>query len=102
MHPSSPTPLEAKTLMYWTLQMHWNGKTHVLKRTQPFIKQATVQSAILDCNTIMSNLDPKRRLSQLAFKLQSEIINKPDPVARADKAAAEIDKLVGMTPNLSA
>lgn len=87
MYPSSPTAptptqsaLEAKTLLYWTLQMHWNNRTHILQRTDPFTKMPTVQSAIQDCNAIMSDLDPKRPVSQLAFKLQSAIISKPDPI----------------------
>lgn len=80
MYPSSPTSLEAKTQLYWTLQMHWNNKTHILQERDPFAKHPNVQEAISDCNKIMSDLDPKRTLSQLAFKLQSAIISKPDPL----------------------
>lgn len=94
MYQSSPatstlSPLEAKTLLYWTLQMHWNNKTHVLLERNPFAKHPNVQEAISDCNVIMSDLDPKRALSQLAFKLQSAIISKPDPlpVRRAKEVA---------------
>ncbi len=95
MQQSSPTPtpspLEAKTLLYWTLQMHWNNKTHILAERNPFVKHPTVQTAIADCNAIMSDLDPKRPLSQLAFKLQSAIISKPDPIPV--KAASKTTKL---------
>ena len=83
-----PSPLEAKTLLYWTLQMHWNNRTHVLQQFNPIAKHPTVQEAIGDCNVIMSDMDPKRALSQLAFKLQSAIISKPDPLPAKAKAKA--------------
>lgn len=83
---STPSPLEVKTLLYWTLQMHWNNKTHVLQQFNPFAKHPNVQEAISDCNVIMSDLDPKRPLSQFAFKLQSAIISKPDPLPAKAKS----------------
>lgn len=92
MQQSSPSALEAKTLLYWTLQMHWNNKTHVLQARNPFCKMPTVQSAIQDCNAIMADMDPKRPVSQLAFKLQSHIINKPDPTPDISAAEALIGK----------
>jgi len=79
--PMPKRSLEGKTLDYWILQMHWNGRQEELAKYDPFLTPLTVQDAIKGCNDIMTDLDPARPLSQRAFNFQSEIINRPDKPA---------------------
>lgn len=69
--------LEAKTLMYWITQVHWNGRDQITKKIA--CRPPTVQQAIADCNLIMQDLNPNRKLSQLAFALQGDIITRQRP-----------------------
>lgn len=97
-----PRSLAGKTLDYWKLQMHWNGRQEVLRQFDPFMTVVTVQDAIAGCNNIMTDLDPARPLSQRAFKFQSEIICRPDPPAKA-KTTTAVDLAKVATPaNISA
>lgn len=83
-----PRSLEGKTLDYWKLQMHWNGRQSELAKVDPFLVPVTVQDAIAGCNQIMADLDPSRTLSQRAFAFQTAIINRPDKAPRVKKTVA--------------
>ena len=69
--------LAEKTRKYWVLQMHWNG------RKVEGSKMPTVQDALVECNDIVKNLGPKRKLSAKTFSFMEAVINKPEKEAKS-------------------